>query len=115
MPSRRRSRGARARPFAAELSLGADRTLRERGAELLARSADVDYEEAAHPAYARILDELAPDEARILRFLQAEGAQPAVDVRTEGAARSSSELVAPGLSMIGAGRAAGTRIAFTRT
>ena len=80
-----------------------ERTLRERGAELLARSADVDYEEAAHPAYARILDELAPDEARILRFLMAEGAQPAVDVRTSKVPLISSELVAPGLSMIGAG------------
>lgn len=80
-----------------------ERSLRERGAELLARSADVDYEEAAHPAYARILDELAPDEARILRFLMAEGAQPAVDVRTAKVPLISSELVAPGLSMIGAG------------
>jgi hypothetical protein len=80
-----------------------ERTLRDRGAELLARSADVGYEENAHPAYARILDELAPDEARILRFLMAEGAQPAVDVRTAKVPLISSELVAPGLSMIGAG------------
>ena len=80
-----------------------EQTLRERGADLLARSADVEYEEAAHPAYARILDELAPDEARILRFLMAEGAQPAVDVRTAKVPLLSSELVAPGLSMIGAG------------
>src|SRR3954454_18864024 len=43
--------------------------LRERGAELLARSADVDYEEPAHPAFERILEELAPDEGRILRLL----------------------------------------------
>lgn len=78
-------------------------SLRERGAELLSRSADIDYEEEAHPAYARILDELAPDEARILRFLQAQGAQPAVDVRAAKVPLISSELVAPGLSMIGAG------------
>jgi hypothetical protein len=78
-------------------------SLRERGAELLSRSADIDYEEDAHPAYARILDELAPDEARILRLLRAESAQPAVDVRAAKVPLISSELVAPGLSMIGAG------------
>jgi Abortive infection alpha len=78
-------------------------SLRDRGADLLSRSADIDYEEDAHPAYARILDELAPDEARILRFLQAEGAQPAADVRAAKVPLISSELVAPGLSMIGAG------------
>ncbi len=45
------------------------RSLREQGAELLRQSADVDAEDGAHPAYARILSELAPDEARILRLL----------------------------------------------
>jgi Abortive infection alpha len=74
--------------------------LRERGAELLRRSADVHYEEDMHPAYARILEVLAPDEARILRLLAREGAQPAVDVR-RGLPLASS-LVAPGLTMIGA-------------
>lgn len=75
--------------------------LREAGAELLNRSADVTYEEPAHPAYIRILSELAPDEARILRLLATEGAQPAVDVRTGRPLNVGSELVAPGISMIG--------------
>ena len=77
--------------------------LREQGAELLRRSADVYDDEEAHPAYARILQELAPDEARILRMLCREGPQPAVDVRTAGALSraSRSEMVAPGLNMIG--------------
>src|SRR5581483_1792325 len=44
---------------------------------------DLDDEEA-HPAYARMLGELAPDEARILRLLVIEGPQPSVDVRTSG-------------------------------
>jgi hypothetical protein len=79
--------------------------LRERGAELLRKSADVHYEEDLHPAYARILEVLAPDEARILRLLAREGAQPAVDVR-RGLPLASS-LVAGGLTMIGA--AAGCR------
>ena len=61
-----------------------------------------DYEEDAHPAYERILDELAPDEARILRLLVRTGPQPAVDVRSGGPADRPRELVAPGLNMIGA-------------
>ena len=80
-------------------------TLRERGAELLRLSADVNYEEDSHPAYARILDVMAPDEARILRFLMEHGAQPAVDVRSGGplgVGVVATELVAPGLNMIGA-------------
>ena len=77
--------------------------LRERGAELLRRSADLDIEEdEAHPAYARMLGELAPDEARILRLLALEGPQPSVDVRTAGPiGMLRDELVAPGLNMIG--------------
>jgi hypothetical protein len=80
----------------------ARRSLRERGAELLRRSADVNFEEDSHPAYTRILDDLAPDEARILRLLQQEGAQPSVDIRSGVLPlQSTSELVASGLNMIG--------------
>jgi hypothetical protein len=81
------------------------RALRRRGEELLRLSADVRYEEESHPAFARILDELAPDEARILRLLVERGAQPSVDVRTGGplgVGIVATELVAPGLTMIGA-------------
>ncbi|HYI38468.1 MAG TPA: Abi-alpha family protein [Thermoleophilaceae bacterium] len=76
-------------------------TLRARGEELLRQSADVRYHEEAHPAYERILGELAPDDARILRFLFREGAQAAVDVRTSKTLGVTSEMVAPGLSLIG--------------
>jgi hypothetical protein len=80
----------------------ARRSLRERGAELLRRSADVNLEDDSHPAYARILDDLAPDEARILRLLHEEGPQPSVDVRSGVLPlQSTSELVAGGLNMIG--------------
>jgi hypothetical protein len=75
-------------------------TLRERGAELLRKSADVDYDEDLHPAYARILEELAPDEARILRLLAAGGPQPAIDIRA--GLPLVSDLVKGGLNMIGA-------------
>src|SRR4029077_11776629 len=60
-------------------------------------------EEQGHPAYARILDDLAPDEARILLLLLRGGPQPSVDVRTGGPiGMVSSALVAPGMSMVGA-------------
>jgi hypothetical protein len=75
--------------------------LRRRGAELLRQSADVRFREDMHPAFERVLDEIAPDEARILRFLAREGAQPTVDVRTNRPFGVGSELVAEGLSMIG--------------
>lgn len=75
--------------------------LHARGAELLYRSADVWAASDIHPAYERILDELAPDEARILRFLATEGPQPSVDIRTGRPFGIGSELVASGLSMIG--------------
>jgi len=80
---------------------GTAAALRARGEELLRRSADVDFHEDTHPAYARILTELAPDEARILRFLAEEGPQPSVDVRTSRPFNVGSELVGAGLSMLG--------------
>ena len=79
-----------------------EKTLRERGEELLQRSRDVWNEEEAHPAYARILDELAPDEARVLMLLLRGGPQPSVDVRTGGPMGAmSSTMIASGLNMIG--------------
>jgi hypothetical protein len=80
----------------------ARRSLRERGAELLRRSADVNFDEEAHPAYMRILDDLAPDEARILRLLYEHGPQPSVDIRSGLLPlQNTSELVESGLNMIG--------------
>lgn len=91
-PERRRSRGRRT-PDVDEL--------RRRGAELLRRSSDVNDDEEIHPAYARILESLSPDEARILRLLVQEGPQPSVDVRSASAVPNNSELVEAGLTMIG--------------
>ena len=76
-------------------------SLRERGAELLRQSADVERSDGAHPAYARILEELHPDEARILRLLALEGPQPSIDVRSLQLVGLGSEIVAEGLTMIG--------------
>ena len=72
--------------------------LRRRGEELLRRSADLGADPDSHPAYMRILDALAPDEGRILRFLARGGAQPTVDVRA--GVPLASQLVAQGCTMI---------------
>lgn len=94
VPSRRSAQNGPADP---------DAELKRRGEDLMKRSRDVYDEEDAHPAYSQILSQLAPDEGRILRLLFVDGPQPAVDVRTGGPiGLVSSELIAPGLSMIGA-------------
>lgn len=92
---------ASTRAAAPELELG---QLRRRGEELLRRSRDVWDEDQRHPAYAAILRELAPDEARILVLLLRDGPQPSVDVRTGGLVGrlSGSRTIARGLTMIGA-------------
>ena len=77
-------------------------SLRERGQLLLERSRDVWSSDDRHPAFDRILDELAPDEARILVMLLRDGPQPSVDIRTGGPiGMVNSQLVAPGLNMVG--------------
>jgi hypothetical protein len=75
--------------------------LRAKGAQLLRDSADVWYQGDTHPAYVRILDELSPDEARILRLLATEGPQPSIDIRTSRPLGVGSELIEGGLSMVG--------------
>ena len=76
------------------------RELQRRGIELLRRSNDVNIVEDTHPAFARILSEITPDEARILRYVYLEGPQPALDIRTYRPLGIGSELVAAGMSMI---------------
>lgn len=90
--------GAGAAPKPASLTTAVD--LQRQGQELMRRSNDVYLVEDTHPAFARILTEITPDEARILRFLYLEGDQPALDVRTRGAFGIGSELVVTGLSML---------------
>jgi hypothetical protein len=92
----------RARERAQAANGEAAASLPDRGRDLLRLSSDVRYEEQAHPAYERILGDLAPDEGRVLRLLLLEGPQPAVDVRTGGPlGLVNSRLIAPGLNMIG--------------
>lgn len=74
--------------------------LQRRGTDLLRRSNDVHMVEDTHPAFARILADITPDEARILRFVYLEGPQPALDIRTWRPLGIGSELIASGLSMV---------------
>jgi hypothetical protein len=77
-------------------------SLRDRGQALMRKSRDVWSADQGHPAYERILGELAPDEARILVMMLRNGPQPSVDVRTGGpVGMVSSQMVAAGLNMIG--------------
>lgn len=82
--------------------------LREHGAELLRRSASMHEPDNAaddHPAFARILADLAPDEARILRFLYLDGPQPALDIRTGRTLGSGTQRVEAGMALLGAAAA----------
>ncbi|WP_254838979.1 DUF4393 domain-containing protein [Natronomonas marina] len=76
--------------------------LRERGERLLSKSAEVGRDESLHPAYPSILDELAADEARILRLLATDGTQAYMDVRDRGYIPFRSRLVAEHMTMVGA-------------
>jgi hypothetical protein len=78
-----------------------DEPLRERWEHLMDLSTEVEVEVDGHPAFADILSQLHPDEARILRLLATEGPQAAVDVRNWRPLGIGSHVVAPGLNMIG--------------
>lgn len=79
------------------------RSLRDRGAELLDRAADVDDGERdlVHPGFARIVDQLAPDEARILKLLINDGPQGIIYVNKAAPFGFGAREIARRLSMIG--------------
>jgi hypothetical protein len=75
--------------------------LREQGDDLLRQLGDPNVEPRnEHPAFARILRELMPDEARIIRFMALAGPQPAIDVRTRTPLGVGSELIASNINLI---------------
>lgn len=77
-------------------------TLREQGAALLRMSASTHPDQQdTHPAFAGMLAELTPDEARILRFLHLDGPQPAIDIRTGRPRALGAERIVSGLNLIG--------------
>ena len=88
-------------PPAGELARSVN-PLHEAGRELLRKSRDVWSDDRSHPAYARIIEEIAPDEGRILLLVLRRGPQATVDVRTGGLiGMVSSSLVRTNLNMIG--------------
>ncbi|MBJ8344755.1 Abi-alpha family protein [Antrihabitans sp. YC2-6] len=77
------------------------RSLKTRGDDLLSRSWNAASSTGSeHPAFDRILDEITPDEARILRFLAVAGPQPAIDIRTSTPFGIGSQRLAVGISFI---------------
>jgi hypothetical protein len=75
--------------------------LRKRGAALVRVSCKPEYEfRDVHPSFSNILDELLPDEARVLRFLAVAGTQPAIDVRTKKLFGIGSVKLVGGVNMI---------------
>ncbi len=77
-------------------------SLRDRGGELLDRAADVHTDrDVVHPGFARIIDGLAPDEARILKLLINEGPQGIVYVNKAAPFGFGAREIARRLSMIG--------------
>lgn len=78
-----------------------DADLRHWGDELIAKSQKPTRKQAhRHPAFGHILDELAPDEVRMLRFLAVAGVQPSIDIRTKTMFQVGSERLVSGVNMI---------------
>lgn len=78
------------------------RSLRERGEALLERASEVAHDdERLHPGFDRIIDQLAPDEARILKLLVNEGPQPIVYVNRAAPLGLAPREVARRLTLIG--------------
>jgi hypothetical protein len=77
-------------------------SLRERGAQLFERAAEVGTDDdPVHPGFDRIVDQLAPDEARILKLLVNEGPQAIVYINKAGPLGIGAREVARRLSLIG--------------
>lgn len=60
---------------------GHEETLRELYANLLATSIDSATAKNAHPGFVAILQNMSPDEAKIMRLFASEGAFPLIDVK----------------------------------
>jgi Abortive infection alpha len=78
-----------------------DADLRHWGDELIAKSQKPTRKQThRHPAFEQILNELAPDEVRMLRFLAVAGVQPSIDIRTKTMFQVGSERLVSGVNMI---------------
>ena len=82
-------------------------SLRSRGGALLERAAAIDRDGMIHPGFEQIIDQLAPDEGRILKLLINDGAQPIVYVNRAAPMGLGAREVARRLTL--AGREAGVQ------
>lgn len=76
------------------------RELRRMGKDLLYRSTELTNDDE-HPAFASILAQLAPDEARIIRVLAQSGPQPALSVIEHQTMSRTSREVLRHVSLVG--------------
>ena len=76
-------------------------SLRERGAALFDRAAALEDEDQIHPGFDRIVDQLAPDEARILKLLVNEGPQAIVYIHRAAPLGLAAREVARRQTMLG--------------
>jgi hypothetical protein len=75
--------------------------IRAIGEKLIRESQIPTYEAGGrHPAFAEILRQMNPDEARIVKFLYRAGKQPSIDIRTKTLFQIGSERVLGGVNMI---------------
>ncbi|NMN97292.1 Abi-alpha family protein [Antrihabitans stalactiti] len=75
--------------------------LRKRGQAMIVSGWDPSVQPRdVHPSYASILDDITPDEARIVRFLAVAGPQPSIDIRTKALFGIGSQRLAAGISMV---------------
>ena len=77
-----------------------DVDLRQAGSQLIARSQRPQAATVQHPAFAKIIVQLYPDEARMVRFLQVAGSQPAIDIRTKTLFQVGSVRLASRINMV---------------
>lgn len=75
--------------------------LRRRFHQLLGRSKQAEPPEGAHPALIRIVEQISPDEARIIRLFHEEGPQPIAHVVASPTFGFGSRTVAENLSLVG--------------
>lgn len=77
-------------------------SLQERGAALFERASGVEGgDDPVHPGFDRIVDQLSPDEARILKLLVNEGPQAIIYINRAGPLGIGAREVARRLSLIG--------------
>lgn len=70
-------------------------------AGLLAKAMDAATASTAHPAFVQIIQQLTPDEARLLRLLKQDRAFPLINIRNNRKDDSGGKIVVAKLSTLG--------------